>query len=329
MKRHGLCKAPAERACIPVFFAVDDRYAPCLSVALRSLGENASQRYCYRIHILISTLKEETMAALRTLERENLSIEFVSVKDRLDRISGMLHLRDYYSKATYYRFFVPELFPEYERGIYLDCDMVVQGDISRLYRTNLGDCLLAAVHEDVMDREEPFFQYVEEVLDMPCRDYFNAGMLLMNLKEMRRFALEARFVELLGKRTFRLTQDQDYLNVLTYGRTVLLDRSWNVTSFPEAPAYITPNIVHYKIHWKPWHFSGVRFEELFWRYAKDTPYAAELEQTLRTYSAEEQARDEEGYRSIIALARQEVEAARQQRSAEEAQGLFASLPDLA
>ena len=114
--------------------------------------------------------------------------------------------------------------------------------------------------------------------------------------------------------------------MLTRGRTVLLDRSWNVTSFPEAAACPAPNIVHYKIHWKPWHFSGVQFEELFWQYAADTPFAAELEQTLRTYTEGERARDEERYRSILTLAGCEVAAVRRQRRAEEVQELFASLP---
>ena len=105
---------------IPIFFAVDDNYAPYLAVAMRSLIDNASPDHQYNIHILIDKLNEENTVNLCGMANDHVHVETVNVTSKLDELGDMLHLRDYYTKTTYYRFFIPALFPQYDRGIYLD-----------------------------------------------------------------------------------------------------------------------------------------------------------------------------------------------------------------
>lgn len=295
---------------IPIFFAVDDNYAPYLGVAMRSLIDNASPDYQYNIYVLIDQLNEENSAILRGMQKENVKVEMINVKAKLDALSEMLHLRDYYTKTTYYRFFIPALFPQYERGIYLDCDIVVRGDISKLYHLPLGDRILAAAPEEVMQLVDVFGTYVESVLDIPRNEYFSAGILLMNLEKMRRVALEEQFVTLLGKRTFRVTQDQDYLNVLCYGDVLLTDTSWNKTATYDAPLQFPVHIIHYKINWKPWHYRGVRFEDEFWYYADKTVYAPLLYAQRDEYGPDRVANDNLQYDNLVALALSDTEKAR-------------------
>ena len=135
---------------IPIFFATDDRYVPFLCVALNSLITNSSPKNDYKIHVLIDTLSEENKKILRDMQTDSVSVDFHSVTARLQGICKRLHIRDYYSKATYYRFFIPEMFPEYNRGVYLDCDIVITDDIAKLYHAPLGNNLVAAAHEEVM-----------------------------------------------------------------------------------------------------------------------------------------------------------------------------------
>ena len=115
---------------IPVFFATDDNYAPFLAIALTSIKENASKDYKYNIHILHRGLSLDSMEMLQKFNDDNFEVFYNDVEDNLNTFASKLFVRDYYSKATYYRIFIPSVFPEYDKALYLDCDIVVQGDIS-------------------------------------------------------------------------------------------------------------------------------------------------------------------------------------------------------
>ena len=296
---------------VPIFFAVDDHYAPYLAVAMRSLIDNASPDHQYNIHILIDKLNEENTVNLCGMANDHVHVETVNVTSKLDELGDMLHLRDYYTKTTYYRFFIPALFPQYDRGVYLDCDIVVTGDIAQLYNVPLGDNILAAAPEEVMRMVDVFGTYVEAVLEVPRNEYFSAGILVMNLDKMRRAKLEEQFVDILGRRTFRVTQDQDYLNVLCRGEFLMLDTGWNKTACYDVSVDTPVNIIHYKINWKPWHYRGIRFEEEFWHYAEETPYADMLYAMRDGYSAAQITNDQQQYENLVVLALSDTAKARE------------------
>ena len=252
---------------IPIFFAVDDNYAKFLCVTLQSLIENSSEKYEYDVNVLIEKLSEVNKNHILEMQTDNVKVKFVSVKEKLAAICEKLHMRDYYTQATYYRFFIPELFPMYDKGLYLDCDLVITTDVSELYHTELGDNYVAAIPEEFITDVEVFGIYSEKVLGVPRQDYFNAGIIVMNLDLMRKENLQGQFADLLEKYTYRVAQDQDYLNVICYQKSVILDKTWNRTPMPYAPAE-TPKIAHYKINFKPWKFDGIPYGDLFWQYAK-------------------------------------------------------------
>jgi len=291
---------------IPIFFAVDDNYAPYLAVALSSLREHASPDREYRVYVLTEKLDELNRERLKALSAENISVEFVSVAERLCRFGEKLHLRDYYSKATYYRFFIPELFPQYDRCLYLDCDILLLRDAAELFGADLRQSWLAAVRDDVVSGNEVFEAYTERVLGVPSRRYFNAGILVMNLKAMRAVSIENRFLELIARRQYTVAQDQDYLNVLCAGHVHWLDGRWNATAFPDAEKGRKPFVVHFKLNFKPWHYSGISFENLFWEHAKKTGYLEGLLVELSGYGEELKARDSEQYEGLVALALKET-----------------------
>ena len=167
---------------IPIFFASDNNYAPYLAVALKSLLSNASPDYFYKIHILTTNLDEEICEKIKRLATPNSSIEIISLAGEIEHIKHRFQLRDYYSIETYYRFFIADMFPQYDKALYLDCDIVVLGDISNLYLTNISNYLVAAAQEQVMSHYKIFGDYVERALGIKVKDYFNAGILLMNTK---------------------------------------------------------------------------------------------------------------------------------------------------
>lgn len=290
---------------IPLFFSVDDLYAPYLAVAIQSIKENASNDNQYHIHILVAAISEENKRRLSAMQDARIVIEFVDVRQQVLAMKEKLHLRDYYTLATYYRFFISEMFPQYTRGIYLDCDIVVTGDIAELYQVDTGDCILGAVTDEVVTHNEIFSRYTKTVVGVEAERYFNAGVLVMNLEKMRRLDLIGAFSRLLNLRQFPVAQDQDYLNILCFGDVHYIENTWNKTPFPDSPA-CTPKLIHFKLNFRPWRYTDVRFEEHFWRYAQHTAYAAELFRQRETYSAAEKERDAAQAAGLLALAKQET-----------------------
>ena len=294
------------RPIIPVFFAVDDNYVPLLCVALQSITENRSDKFEYQINVLIESLSNRSRKAITSFESNNIKIKFVDIQQKLAAICQRLHIRDYYSNATYYRFFIPEIFPEYDRGLYLDCDIVVNCDIARLYSCNIGDNLVGAIPEEVMTDIDIFGRYSEAVLKIPRNEYFNAGILVMNLKKMREIEIERLFSELLSRRTYRVAQDQDYLNVICKGQVYYLSKRWNKTPMPDSNETIKPYIVHYKINFKPWRYDGIPYASCFWKYADKTDFADTLHKIKDNYSDAEKSRDSAQYEGLVSLAAEEI-----------------------
>ncbi len=280
---------------IPVFFAVNDNYAPYLGVAIKSMLENLNRKYFCKIHILITELSEKHTELLKQVVAEysrHASIVFVDVARECKKMAGMFHMRDYYSQETYFRFFISPLFPQYDKVVYLDCDIVVTGDVSELYRQELGNNMVAAAVEEVVYVDDDLGFYSEKCLGVPWKEYFGAGILLINSKLFREEHVEEQFVELLKKYKFTVAQDQDYLNVICLGRVKLLNLGWNKTAF-ENPEFDDKDlrIVHYKMSWKPWLNDDVYYENYFWKYAETSPFFDEIMEIKRSYTDEERLRD--------------------------------------
>ena len=296
---------------IPIFFAIDDNYAPFFAVALTSLLDNASKDYFYKIYVLTTSLRREYAERLQLivddLALDNATIDFVSMKDEMEKSSGTFHLRHYYSRETYCRIFIPRVFRQYDKVLYLDSDIVVTGDISELFNTDLGDNLVAAASEEVMVDYDVYGNYVEKALGIWRYDYFSAGVLLINAKLYREENVETQFINLLNSFTFRVTQDEDYLNVLCKGRVKPLELGWNKS------AYKNPNfddstlkLIHYKINWKPWHYDDILYEDYFWNYAKQTFLYEKILKIKAGYTEDLHKRDQIQFEELVKMAEEDA-----------------------
>lgn len=292
---------------IPIFFASDNNYAPYLAVAIKSLLSNASSDYFYKIHVLTTNLDEDICEKIKRLATPNSSIEIISLAQEIEHIKHRFHLRDYYSIETYYRFFIPDMFPQYDKVLYLDCDITVLGDISNLFLTNISNFLVGAAQEQVMAHYKVFGDYVEKVLDVKVKDYFNAGVLLMNTKLFRAYNITFKFFKMMSEFKFRVTQDEDYLNVLCKDQVKKLSIGWNKMPFEETGFDdIDLQLIHYNLGWKPWHYENVMYEEYFWQYAVQTEFYDQIKQGLINFSDEDRQRDKDGFENLKILAIEDI-----------------------
>lgn len=292
---------------IPIFFACDDNFVKYTMVSMRSIMDNASKDYQYVIHILNTNICDEMKKAVKDMENDNFTIRFEDVTDYLTSISDKLPLRDYYSKTTYFRMFIAEMFPEYEKAIYIDSDTVVPGDISELYFHDLKDNYVGAANEQVMIQENVYGEYVEKVLGIDRYHYFNAGLLLINCEQFRENHVLDQFVDLLHTYNFVVTQDEDYLNLICKDKVLWLEQPWNTEVFGDI-AYPESEfkMIHYIMVSKPWHYEDARYAQQFWKYAKKTAVYEEIQEVLSNYTQEQRKEDAASCDRLLQTAKDEI-----------------------
>ena len=288
---------------IPIFFATDDNYLPFLDVALKSLIENASQRYNYRIIVLNTGLKKEGMLKIKENENSNFKIDFFDISSYFDQVKEKLRNVFHFGLAAYYRLFIEKLFPQYSKAIYLDCDIVVLGDISELYHIDMKDNLLAGSIERYVATTKEFRLYTQTVLGIDCMNYINSGILLMNLEKIREAEIESKFLKILNDFNFKtIAPDQDYLNFLCKDRILYLPSGWNKTPLASVPVEGKLNIVHVALMKKPWQYDDVLYGEYFWQYAEKSPFYRDIVLKKQNFTEEDKKKKERANVEIVELA---------------------------
>ena len=287
---------------IPVFFTINDGCAPYLAVALRSLIRNADPGCRYHIHVIYQDLSPENRENLSALETEYASVSFLQMRQTLDGIEDCEETKlrcDYFTLTIYYRLFLGEMFPQYDKGIYLDSNIVVPGDISRLYALDLGDNIVGACHDFSIEDAPPLVHYGEQAVGVPIEAYVNSGVLLLNLQKMRELRFGQEFLSRLNRFHFNcLAPDQDYLNAMCSGHILYLDKSWDTMPQKGKPELPDPQLIHYNLFDKPWCYDDIQYQNVFWHYAAETPYYDLLRQQLASYGEEAKAHDRESFRSM-------------------------------
>lgn len=184
---------------------------------------------------------------------------------------------------------LPELLPEYEKVIYVDCDVVIRNNLARLYReVDLKDNYLAGVFEAPLDFQLSHIQ----ALGCAPGSYVNSGFLVMNLALLRQDGMTRKFLAESKKEDY-LFPDQDILNKLCKGRILGLPPIYNSLRTFFLPQYKADFLKYYSaedweavqrhgnVHYtgaKPWDTFTIKFS-IWWRYYESLP--AELKEKGR------------------------------------------------
>lgn len=225
------CECFQQKEIIPVVLASDNNYVKYLAVAIESIVKNSSKNYNYDLIVLsdgIEARKREVLISAYQ-RAENIRIIFVECKPRLDKYVYNFTNKQL-SRATFMRFLAIDLLSEYEKIAYVDCDTVINADIADLYNIDIGENLIGGVidpHIELMMKcDSNVYAHIKENVKRET-PYFNAGVILMNLKQLRSSFSTDDLLSLAALRSWRW-EDQDILNYISEGKTQLLDRSWNV-----------------------------------------------------------------------------------------------------
>lgn len=293
---------------IEIFFASDTNYLPYLACAITSLSDHASPRLIYNIHILTTDFDDGSLGEVKKLIRNNITVTVHDLTERISEIKRELsvRLRDYYSDSIYYRIFIPKMFQSLKRAVYLDADLILTDDVAKLYNKNLGCDLVGAVTDESVVDVPVFCDYVKKQIGLTDeRDYFNSGVLVMNLEAMREERIEEKFLYLLKTYNYdTVAPDQDYLNFFCRGRVTYLESGWNKHPIPENPLQESElHLMHFNMFNKPWRYDNVQNGELFWQTARRTPFYDTLIRQRAAYTDEARKRDLEGAKRLLMSAK--------------------------
>lgn len=186
-----------------------------------------------------------------------------------------LKTMDHITETTYFRYFAQNL-PE-SRVLYLDCDIVVDSDLSSLYQQPFNANALLAVEDYVLNNTSHYYS------DFSFDAYFNAGVLLINLECWKSEKIGSRLMTLSQKYSTLIYADQDVLlhkrwgklpleyNYQTFGILDLNMRGLNNVIEDKGFLTIVPTIIHYTSPYKPWKLNqGQPYREKYWFYYRLT-----------------------------------------------------------
>ena len=268
-----------------IVFTIDSRFVcPCAVAMVSALQNNRGDELFF--HIVAQQLPEEECGRLiRIVERYDAQIRFYDVPDEKIRGYELRWEKQRLSKVVFYRCVLASILPlQVTKVLYLDCDLLVLSSLDELWDTDLGGVALAVVP----DAYTVNVRHCQRLGYDAADNYFNGGVLLLNLAYWRGHGLEQQCKHFYQAHADRmLYNDQDLLNGMFHGHKVLLDMKWNVQESAyrisqkgladDSPLYMEtlkhPSILHYSGR-KPWQYHCMHpLRMLYFEYERQLPEA--------------------------------------------------------
>lgn len=202
----------------------DDNYARHLGVAMYSLLAHNKKASQIQFFIVANEISQENISKLKHIVHlfENASLHFIDSDSYIKHMH--LDMPWPISMSAYARLFTAEMLSkDIDRVLYLDCDMIINHDLSELWNYDLkGNCIGA-----VQDLVSPKVK-VSVGMD-PLLPYFNSGMLLVDLRKWRELNVGQRAVDFIKEHHgYVIHHDQGVLNGVLKGQWLRLPFKYNV-----------------------------------------------------------------------------------------------------
>ena len=253
---------------INICFASDDNYAMPTGTAIASILKNAAKEDELSIYIIesgISQQNKDKILALKSIKDCN--IQFVPASNcdfsQYAKVMTCPHI----TIPTYYRLKVASLFPQLDKILYLDGDLIVRRSLKDLYNEDITGYVCAGV-EAIKD---------EKGKDVYDKLYVNAGVILFNLKKMREENTEEVLANYAAENINEIKYgDQDIINFALEGKIKTIDSKYNIQTcncYYISDYSLDYTIIHYIGSTKPWIFgSFMPFKSEFFKYLKLTQW---------------------------------------------------------
>lgn len=262
---------------INIAFVTDENYFKYMTITIESVLKYAQNNIEINFYIIDSGVNKDSITFLNQLyyNHENVKFEFISIDTSL---ISKYNIKTHVSIAAYAKVFISELL-EIDKVIYLDCDLILNNDISKLWNEFDDDKYIKAVWN-------PYYNYDNEYLGLEKNERtFNSGVMLLNLKMMRDMQKVEDLVEFLNEYHNKTKlHDQAAFNAVFKNEWEELDYRWNyqvlmiqshykdlgLSKNEYKNLYNNPLIIHFNTGSKPWQCRNNHpYKNIFKQYYKE------------------------------------------------------------
>lgn len=284
---------------VPVFLTVSNEYFKYFGVLLQSIINHANTACFFDVIVIIDEeISDDNFGKLEIILSgiDNFRVRFFDINELVE--GWKPYLRASYKINSYYRLLAPYFILEYKKAIYLDVDMIVREDISKLFDVDIKGAYLGAT-KDVAGqgyyklgvRKDLVHDFTNIIGLDDVSNYFQAAVLIVNLEKFRKNFSMDRIKEICAEKPWMFI-DQDVYNYIVGKEVFFLDLKWNVTAktvvgegLENAPEELSelytearknPYIIHYPGEKKPWLFLKSDFAYYFWQEARRSVFYEEV-----------------------------------------------------
>ena len=271
---------PKNNNSINIVFTTDKEYSSYLKVALKSLILNKDKDSIYNIYILSIDLNKKTKEELKTFKQDDVEITTIPLKLSMLKNVGNYRIiaRCHVSRADLFKFFIPEMFQNFDKILYLDSDILVLKDISEIYNYNLENKIIGVLPEKTNFKNEENSKY-------------NCGVILFDIKKCSENNITKKLIQAKNNDKKHIYITQPFFHeVLDEAKVKTMPFEFNRFSTTDEKEFKKFNykdlyykndktinslddvdkraiIIHFLAYKKPWQYEKIPFANQWWYYA--------------------------------------------------------------
>lgn len=229
---------------INIAYMVDNNYVPYMITSMHSAIKNKNKESVYNFYIIAENFSSENIDKIKKIKEHNVNIEIIPARQKTLDYSHLGRFASF--KIAMQKIFIPDYLENIDKVLYLDADTLVQKDLNKIYSTNMGGAYIGATKDGLM------YQFPEHITEIGLdwrKFYFNSGVMLLNLKDMRKDAIIEKSITYFNTH-YEVFGDQDILNVVVNDKVIPISYRYNCNStfFEEKDAEFLSNFYNEKVY---------------------------------------------------------------------------------
>lgn len=206
-------------------YITDDNYVLPTIVSITSLFTNKRKDSNYEVFLILNNISQENKLLLENLKKEFSSIHIINGESYIKNYEWIKQKR-HVSTSALIKFFLPQILKNEEKILYIDDDTIIQNDLTEVFNTDITK-FYAGVIKDTFTITSK--EYIKKY-NLNCVDYFNSGVMLLNLSRLRNENVPQKLIE--DKQHHQtMFMDQDTFNKIFANKVLFLSYRYNFLNY--------------------------------------------------------------------------------------------------